>query len=327
MAEHKELFERRREYSKSRLTKLAETLKGQPQVTQLPGLAIYATGSYARNEASMYSDVDLFFVQAGSADPGVSNLDRLVLFGRIIETVDEMGFPPFSNDGEFLKVLYLDDMRERLGGRLDDSENYFTARMLLLLESRPLVNDREYEHMVSEIVETYYRDFPNHAEDFRPVFLINDILRFWKTLCLNYEHRRNKLTEDPIQRRKQQVRNFKLKFSRLMSCFGTVIAVCAIPAPITKEQVVALTCLSPLERFLHATSEIGELGGVRQEILDDYAWFMAKTELPADDLAAAFESHEEKVELFGRAAKFGERMYDALALLASRNHYSRYLVI
>jgi len=45
---------------------------------------------------------------------------------------------PFSNDGEFLRILYLEDMLEQLGGREDDYLNYFTARMLLLLESKPL---------------------------------------------------------------------------------------------------------------------------------------------------------------------------------------------
>jgi len=36
---------------------------------------------------------------------------------------------------------------------------------------------------------TYYRDADDRP-DFLPAFLINDITRFWKTLCLNYEHSR-----------------------------------------------------------------------------------------------------------------------------------------
>lgn len=323
-----ELIQQRQTFSQARLADLSGRLAQIGELESLKDLCVFATGSYARNEASPHSDIDLFFVHRGSeSSEKVSRLAELRLFARIIDLGEELKFPTFSNDGEFLRLLYLDDMLKMLGGREDDFQNFFTARMLLLLESAPLVNGDLYDQMLAMIVEAYFRDYPDHAVNFRPVFLINDILRFWKTLCLNYEHRRNKPEDDLARKRAQQVKNFKLKFSRLMTCFGTIVAVCAMPSPIEKEHILCLTRLSPLERFMRATEAVKGLEGLRAEILRDYQWFLQSTALTSEELHSQFETVEARTELFRRAEVFGDRVYDALAYFAKRNGYRRYLVI
>jgi predicted nucleotidyltransferase len=328
MPESFELIRERQTFSQARLSVLSERIEKLPEIQKLPDLCVFATGSYARNEASPHSDIDLFFVHRGEEKTAkVSRLSELRLFARIIDLGEELGFPTFSNDGEYLRLLYLDDMLSMLGGREDDFHNFFTARMLLLLESTPLVNKSLYDDILASIVVAYFRDYPDHAINFRPVFLINDVLRFWKTLCLNYEHRRNKPEDDLLRKRAQQVKNFKLKFSRLMTCFGTIVAVCAMPAPIEKEHIVELTHLSPLERFMRATEAVKGLLGLRGEILRDYQWFLESTALTTEELHSNFETGESRIELFRRADVFGERVYDALAYFAKRNGYRRFLVI
>ncbi len=106
-----------------------------------------------------------------------------------------MGFPTFSGDGKYLEVLSVSEMEAVLGSPRDDSLNAFTARMLLLLESQPLDYEELYETLLKRIIGFYYRDFPDHEAEFVPVFLLNDILRFWRTLTLNYEHHRLKLRD------------------------------------------------------------------------------------------------------------------------------------
>jgi hypothetical protein len=91
-----------------------------------------------------------------------------------------MGFPAFSGDGRYLEVQYVHEMERVLGSPRDDSLNAFTARMLLLLESQPLYADGIYGRLLTRIIGFYYRDFSDRAKDFLPVFLINDILRFWR---------------------------------------------------------------------------------------------------------------------------------------------------
>ena len=328
MHETFDLIRQRRLYSQERISGLSERLGAIPEVQKLPDLCVFATGSYARNEASAHSDIDLFFVHKGEREQvKVSRLSELRLFARVIELGEELQFPTFSNDGEFLKLLYLDDMLNMLGGREDDFHNFFTARMLLLLESTPLVNNSLYEEIITSIIVAYFRDYPDHAVNFRPVFLINDILRFWKTLCLNYEHKRNKPDDDLARKRAQQVKNFKLKFSRLMTCFGTIVAVCAMPAPIEKEHILELTKLSPLERLMRAIGNVNALSPLKREILRDYQWFLESTALTTEELHSNFETAEARTEFFRRADIFGERVYDILAYFAKRNGYTRYLVI
>jgi len=322
------LLEQRRRLSQQQLHELSQQLNALPEVHCLPKLCVYATGSYARNEASEHSDIDLFFIHKGSSKTSkVAHLDELSLFARVIEIGKRMKFPTFSNDGEFLKILYLEDMLEMLGGREDDYQNSFTARMLLLLESSPLVNPSLLNEIFDSIVEAYFRDYPSHAADFRPVFLINDILRFWKTLCLNYENRRNRPDDDVAQKRKQQVKNFKLKFSRLMTCFGTIVAVCAKATPISKADIVELGRITPLDRFLSVTSSISGLDAVRNAVLQDYEWFLQNTALSTPELTALFDSSDTKIEMFRRAEVYGDRVYQVLKYFSERNGYTRYLIV
>ena len=123
-------------------------------------------------------------------------IKKTLLDADLIRAAQELRFPDFSNDGEYLEVHYIDDILNNLGGPRDDFQNHFTARLLLLLESRPLYNESFYENVMKKIIYSYYRDYHDHEDSFSPIFLINDIIRFWRTLCLNYEHRR----ESPSRR-------------------------------------------------------------------------------------------------------------------------------
>src|SRR5438034_11684593 len=103
--------------------------------------------------------------------------------------------------------------------------------MLLLLESRPLCNKTSYDQVIKSIVDEYFRDYPDHKQSFRPTFLINDILRFWKTMCLNYENKRNVIKVDGEKKNKARLANMKLKFSRRLICFSTVIPIVGMTNP------------------------------------------------------------------------------------------------
>lgn len=118
------------------------------------------------------------------------------LSARLIETAKEMEFPPFSQDGRYLGVQYVSEMEKVLGSPNDDSLNAFTARMLLLLESRPCTTEGVYERLLERIIGFYYRDFEDHADDFLPVFLVNDILRFWRTLLRDNSSAASRLVDE-----------------------------------------------------------------------------------------------------------------------------------
>lgn len=191
------LFGTRRDHSNHRMIELTRELELSRAIIDYPGLSIFATGSYARGEASIHSDVDLFFINDGTLgsvnDP---NLRQIKVMSDVIgATEGKLGFPAPSNDGEFLKVLTVTEILKDLGGREDDYKNHFTARMLLLLESTPIAGKEAYNSVIDNVIGSYLRDYEDHVKDFRPTFIVNDVIRFWKTLCLNYEHKRNQEEE------------------------------------------------------------------------------------------------------------------------------------
>src|SRR4051794_19762958 len=103
----------RAEYSQSRIDELGASLKPVEHLLRDEPLCIYATGSYGRLEAGAESDIDLFFLYEGHpVVQRLSNLTLIRLSACLIEATEEMKFPPFSGDGRYLDVHYLDRMEE-----------------------------------------------------------------------------------------------------------------------------------------------------------------------------------------------------------------------
>jgi predicted nucleotidyltransferase len=224
-----ETLKQRREFTEKRL----EALRSQLEAVKAPEIVdkracVYATGSVGRGEMSERSDLDIFIVRDKTAEQPLTNLNEIRLKARLIEVSRELSFPEFSDDGEYVKSYDVkDDFIHKLGTRKDDYDNVLTARLLLLLESRPILGDDVYWKAIDELLAVYWRDYSQNSESFMPVFLTNDILRFWKTLCLNYEERTadtstGKKTAGPNVG-KRRLLNYKLKYSRLLTCYSAII--------------------------------------------------------------------------------------------------------
>lgn len=126
MAEN--LLAKRKELSEARLAELQERITDMSVLRDLQGLCIYVTGSYGRSEASEHSDIDLFFIHHGKKeDDAIPRIKKILLDARLIELTGELGFPEFSNDGEFLTTHYLSDIRDALGSPEDDFYNFKCA--------------------------------------------------------------------------------------------------------------------------------------------------------------------------------------------------------
>jgi hypothetical protein len=268
------LQDSRANYSQNRLNELRNRLGKLSVLTEFPGLTIFAAGSYGRLEASQHSDIDMFFFVSGDG----KNLKELRtnqyrMYGKLIEIADHMNFPKFSNDCEYLTLLNTDEILSNPGGRIDDHGNYFTARMLFLLEGRCLFGDEVFRTITSKIVSSYFKDFPDHRVTFQPTLLMNDICRFWKTMLLNYEHKRHFDGEpgDKLKKTKQKVRNFKLKHSRMTTCFASIAALGSFTAPVTEEQVIAITELTPRQRLQSVAERVPSAKAAVDEVLDRYA--------------------------------------------------------
>ncbi len=327
-----ELFEIRAKYSETRIDALQAAIEKRAAPIKLEGLTIFTVGSYGRLEASEHSDIDLFFVYGPKDDPDGAekphrNTNEIRLFGRLIDIVEEQGFPPLSNDAQFLESHKTSDVLMHLGSRYDDSKNYFTTRMLLLLESRCLYGEGSYDQVVEEILNSYYRDYPGHEENFRPWFLLNDIMRFWKTLLLNYENKRHLVSDD--EKTKQRVKNFKLKFSRVTTCFATIAAVGANSARVDLNEMKSIVRITPRERLLRVADQIPALGATVTHLLEEYSWFLTQTALTTEDLQAIFENEEGRRRHFDRAERYVDSLYKMILEIdaAQDQNFLRSLVL
>ncbi len=312
-----------------RLCELRKAVETIPVLEKLPDLCIYATGSYGRLDASAASDIDLFFLHSGGEKrDAIPRLDKIRLDARILETAENLGFPPFANDGEYLNVHYLDDLLGELGGREDDWRNYFTARMLLLLESRPVFNEGAYERAITQTVGSYCRDYYDSEKDFRSIFLINDILRYWRTMCINYEHRRNKTGGGAERRNKHHLRNLKLKFSRMLICFSAVILLARENRRATPETLSQIIHLSPMRRLETAAEKTQGGEKLLAAVKEDYAWFLRATGKPPAEVLRWISARRTRDDAFSRARKFGGNMYRFItAACAGSGDIMRYLVL
>src|SRR5690242_4482968 len=135
---------------------------------------VYATGSFGRGEASEHSDLDLFILGRGRKEkPRLSKLDEICIKSDLIRATQKLGIPKFSGDGAYLIHYTVHELIDTLGKRTDDASNTFTARLLLLLESEPLLGSPVYDTAITEVINAYWRDYEGREGNFSPAFLVN----------------------------------------------------------------------------------------------------------------------------------------------------------
>jgi predicted nucleotidyltransferase len=196
--------------------KLSETLKGLSSTDA----SIVVFGSLARHEWTIKSDVDWTLLVDGQADP-----QHLEIAHDVAERLKKGNFPAPGATGTFGNMTFSHDLVQKIGGREDTNENT-TRRVLLLQESVPFGKPEAYERVLRLILSRYlkedrglcYGSIPYKV----PRFLLNDIVRYWRTITVDF-----------VEKQRGQsgkgwgLRNAKLRLSRklifasgMLSCFS-----------------------------------------------------------------------------------------------------------
>jgi predicted nucleotidyltransferase len=284
-------------------------------------VSVFAAGSLGRFETGRKSDLDVFLLgrdkeDSHLTDRPISRLDEIRLLSKLININASLKLPQFSGDGSYLKVHSVKRIVSSTGDANDDSENLFTTRLLLLLESKAIWNDKLRENAIESVLANYFKDGKG-KKDFRPLFLLNDILRYWRTLCLNYER-------DRVTSRRWWKKNLNLKFSRKLTVFSTVLAILTRYVS-TEIEFKAVIERVPLERLALSLDALGDMSFIDRFklFLDDYESFLA-----AKSFAELEEPVDEKKQEFKvKAERFAAFLDDVLMSARIDGGLRRYLLI
>jgi hypothetical protein len=327
----------RRAKTDARITDIQERLSAAENVA-FGKACVYATGSFGRREAGNHSDLDLFIVGKADGIPGadgrekslLTRLDDICIKADLIKVSRDLEIPEFSGDGRYLVHYSVHDFTKTLGTPEDDVTNTFTARLLLLLESRALVGQAVYRDVIEDVVAAYWRDYPDHKGSFMPAFLANDILRLWRTFCINYEARTARAPAD--EKAKGKVKNYKLKHSRMLTCYSAILVLLAIfsrEETVTPKDVVDMVLLTPTERleWLLQQQELNHAHATVQQLLDQYEAFLKASNVGEVELLKQFQDKDVSHRYLDAAYQFGDRMFDALNQIGGGNRFHRLLVV
>lgn len=300
----------RAEQSDERLAKLTTKLSEAEKIIARAG-CVYVTGSYGRQESSRFSDLDAFIVSIG--DPPLRRLDEIRVKSRLIECGKAVVGQDFSGDGDYLQRYNASSLIENLGQPGDDYHNTLTARLLLLLESRCLLGAEAYGEALRLVVGAYWRDYQSYRSSFKPAYLVNDILRLWRTFCVNYEAR--SVAGDSRARAKRKVKRYKLKHSRLLTCYSAIaylLAVFASDGTVSEESAMAMVAMPPLARILAVGGVVAAAGEYATRVREYYVKFLQSTDCDPDELVELFLEKSKAKEMDAEASAFGTAVYQLI---------------
>lgn len=260
----------------------------------------------------------------------LKRLDEICIKADLIEATRELKIPEFSGDGRYLTHYSVHEFTKTLGTPEDDVTNTFTARLLLLLESFPLLEPTVHREVIEEVVAAYWRDYEDHKTEFLPAFLANDILRLWRTFCVNYEARTARVPDR--EKAKGKLKNYKLKHSRLLTCYSALLYLLAVYArekTVSPADAVAMIGLTPTERleWLLVQPSLANAHGKISDLLAQYEQFLITTNADEEELIRRFMDKKTSASYMSAAFKFGDLVFEVLISIGDGNRFHRLLVV
>jgi hypothetical protein len=224
---------------------------------------------------------------------GEANPEHLVIAQKIQKVLkkNEKKFRPPGQTGTFGNMAFSHDIIHQIGGQNDTNKNT-TQRILLLLESIAIGKRTDaYERVIKGVIDRYLEEDNNHlltrdAKKFRvPRFLLNDIVRFWRTMAVDFASKQRDRAGEGWG-----LRNAKLRMSRklifasgLLVCFDANLDPDLQGEISTDKNGIKLKLLqhirdyvrlTPLQILERSVERYGIPDPIAKELFDSYAEFL-----------------------------------------------------
>lgn len=262
------------------LTSLRETLADLED----PSCAIVVTGSLGRGEANGGSDADWVLLVDGGSNPDHARIAR-----EVERRIKDLGIRDVGPTGTFGNIVPSHELVHYIAGTRDTNEN-LTRRFLLLAESRavtsPVVRQRVIRNVLARYVlhDRAVRDRTGRFNRI-PHFLLNDVVRYWRTMASDYASKMWERT-----RKGWGTRNIKLRFSRkLLFVWGLLAAFSGelweTPAlqqapdeeaflAMLSEHIREMTDIAPLDLFARTCMNRGVKPETARDVFSAYDVFL-----------------------------------------------------
>lgn len=232
------------EYSAGRLNEIANAFH---EAYEEPWFSISLSGSFGRLDAGPSSDADFLIL--------VDELSRRSRIKQIIQDIRErlldLNLPMPNPHGLFSQPVDVISINETIGDA-EDTLFKLARRMVLLLETKCVYNERLFQKTIDEILQSYLK-YQIREPEKQPLFLLNELIRYFRSICVNYE------SKFWHENEKWAIRNAKLRHSRIFMYFGLLSLILNSSVKENKQSYIRDHInLTPLERVCHVYSDVGE---------------------------------------------------------------------
>ena len=240
-------------------------------------------GSMARREwIPGVSDLDWTYFIDGQA-----NSAHLKLAQQIRATLEKVKFGEPGPTGTFGSLAFSHQLVHLIGGQ-DDTNKNMTQRILLLLESVPIGARSAYDRVARAVIDRYLEEeaqllVQDYSHFKVPRFLLNDIVRFWRTMAVDFASKQRDRGG-----RGWGLRNAKLRLSRKL-IFASGLLIC-FDCTLDQGLQQKISTESRDISLKHLANHIWEY--VNSTPLDIVASLVQKFEVPEESCRQIFSAYD-----------------------------------
>jgi hypothetical protein len=220
-------------------------------------------GSLGRMEFTEKSDCDLMVIlddavlKGDYSDEGArrtAEVEAQKIYEKVWELLKPLSLEPPKATGTFSSPTSEAQLcgKKNVGNSQEDMK-VLAKRQLLLLETQPVYKPNECDKLTTALLDSYAEGYVKSEPHKEWGFLINDLVRYFRSICVNYQWDFNN------EHGKWPIRNTKLRHSRLIMFSGLLFLLGECSRAEKKiDWMRERLKMTPLERIAHVYESVND---------------------------------------------------------------------